>query len=511
MKKGLQWTIFVSLFLLIISRICFAQTPMPVAAPKRIIEEEIKPTPPGSLPTGFRESPSDPKYLHPSLLKEGKPIPEQPASYDWRSSGVTSVKDQNGWGTCWIFSGIGDLESKIKIVGPPPDQDYSEWDMWSGNAQGVDNAGGHTRQVANHFTIYGTIREVDAPYQTGYRPGPPYPVASYWSPPAGIGGQKAVREWHYLGDLDTIGWANTLKTYIQNKGPISASVRVDTINNWCSGQGLPAFNTYSWDSALVVPYLPTSSATDHAILIVGWDDTKPHHPSIPGTGAWLVKNSWGTAWGNPGELGYFWIAYGSARIGANCSYYPQTGYKTYDSGETLMYYDEFGCFDACGWNSPPDYDIYAICAYTPSFTGDKYLNNVEFWNWYPGVDWEVRVFGTWDRSGTPSAQIGSTLTGTAPEAGYFTAIFPTSPQLTSGNEIFIQVRYTDPSNTWPYLAPYEYDVPWFPNPPPTDESAKCYVSPTGTGGWADISSGLGDVGIRGRYSGAPAVSDWLLY
>lgn len=42
---------------------------------------------------------------------------------------------------------------------------------------------------------------------------------------------------------------------------------------------------------------------DHIVLIVGWDDKR---------GAWLVKNSWGTEWG---ENGYGWIKYGSNNIG----------------------------------------------------------------------------------------------------------------------------------------------------------------------------------------------------
>jgi len=40
----------------------------------------------------------------------------------------------------------------------------------------------------------------------------------------------------------------------------------------------------------------------HCICIVGYDDAK---------GAWLVKNSWGTGWG---ERGYVWIKYGDSEI-----------------------------------------------------------------------------------------------------------------------------------------------------------------------------------------------------
>lgn len=42
---------------------------------------------------------------------------------------------------------------------------------------------------------------------------------------------------------------------------------------------------------------------NHIVLIVGWDDEKQ---------AWLVKNSYGTEWG---ENGYGWIKYGSNNIG----------------------------------------------------------------------------------------------------------------------------------------------------------------------------------------------------
>jgi C1A family cysteine protease len=41
----------------------------------------------------------------------------------------------------------------------------------------------------------------------------------------------------------------------------------------------------------------------HAILLVGWDDTK---------GAWLLRNSWGTGWG---EAGYMWIKYETNGVG----------------------------------------------------------------------------------------------------------------------------------------------------------------------------------------------------
>ncbi|MBQ7699136.1 MAG: hypothetical protein IJT49_02200 [Clostridia bacterium] len=48
-----------------------------------------------------------------------------------------------------------------------------------------------------------------------------------------------------------------------------------------------------------------NSKASHVILLVGWDDTKY---TDTGTGAFLMKNTWGESWG---DNGYAWISYNS--------------------------------------------------------------------------------------------------------------------------------------------------------------------------------------------------------
>ena len=51
-----------------------------------------------------------------------------------------------------------------------------------------------------------------------------------------------------------------------------------------------------------------NGTVNHAIVLCGWDDAK---------GAWLLKNSWGTGWG---QQGFMWIKYGCNRVGHGACY-----------------------------------------------------------------------------------------------------------------------------------------------------------------------------------------------
>lgn len=85
-------------------------------------------------------------------------------------------------------------------------------------------------------------------------------------------------------------------------------------------------------------YHNTSNIIDHATTIVGWDDNYlkerfgPEKPKR--NGAWIVKNSWGTA---PWEKGYFYLSYES-----HIEDIIALDYVNKDKYENLYYYDGMG-------------------------------------------------------------------------------------------------------------------------------------------------------------------------
>lgn len=195
---------------------------------------------------------------------------------DWREHGaVTPVKDQGSCGSCWAFSAIGNVEGQWAAAGH---QLTALSEQMLVSCDKVDEAcnGGIMDQAwdwiieNNSGNVY---TEESYPYTSGMGS-----VAECRGTSAKVGatinGHVALAE-----DEEAIA------AWLAQNGPISIAVDASTWQLYFGGVVSNCF----------------SQQLNHGVLLVGYNDNA--NPPY-----WIVKNSWGTSWG---ENGYIRLAKGS--------------------------------------------------------------------------------------------------------------------------------------------------------------------------------------------------------
>ncbi|KAJ8958959.1 hypothetical protein NQ318_019730, partial [Aromia moschata] len=188
-------------------------------------------------------------------------------SVNWKDEGVvTEVKDQGQCGSCWAFSVTGALEGQYGIkygsLVSLSEQDLMDCATDYGT-YGCD--GGWMDQAYGYVRDYGIESESDYPYEETQG------SCRHSSSVLTVKSHVSIPE----GDEDS------LKSATASAGPISVSIYADTMFDYAGG----VFND------------ACDGDYDHGVLVVGY--------GTDGSDYWLVKNSWGSAWG---ESGYMKIA-----------------------------------------------------------------------------------------------------------------------------------------------------------------------------------------------------------
>ena len=202
---------------------------------------------------------------------------ELPAFYDARAEGlVTPAKNQGSCGSCWAFASVGAIESHMLKAFRAGPRDLSEQQQVSCNSA-MYGCGGGNSLALKYWETKGPLYESCFPYAGNDTA----PCAESQCEQQGY----RVVDWHTVAATPG-DFKNSLYVY----GP--SYWRYDVYND---------FDTY-WNSGQPGEVYVSRSGTyfrgGHAVLLIGWDDTK---------GAYLCKNSWGG--GGPNGDGTFWIAY----------------------------------------------------------------------------------------------------------------------------------------------------------------------------------------------------------
>jgi cathepsin L len=198
-----------------------------------------------------------------------------PASWDWNAKGaVTAIKNQGQCGSCWSFSTTGSVEGCIFIASGKL-QGLSEQNLMDCSyTQGNEACNGGLMDDAFKYIITNKGLDTEASY--------PYTAES-----STTCNYNAANSGGYVtGYVDvTSGDENALQAAVYIE-PVS--IAIDASQS--------SFQFYSTG----VYSDPNCSSTqlDHGVLAIGWGTSS-------GTAYWIVKNSWGTDWG---QNGFIWMA-----------------------------------------------------------------------------------------------------------------------------------------------------------------------------------------------------------
>ncbi|WP_407393713.1 C1 family peptidase [Methanobrevibacter sp.] len=347
-----------------------------------------------------------------------------PAKFDLRDWGWTSPVRNQGWtGACWTFGMSSALESALL------------------KATGIAfNVSMNNMKTVMKYSPYGALEVFEGGFNlaaVGY--------LLSWLGAIPYGSDT----YDELGKI-TIPIATDQSIHVQdiifipnNEIPNGTQIKLAILKY--GSLDVSFFGQSSYDEEVpyynpktYAQYVDAPESANHEVSIIGWDDNFPKEKFLitpPGDGAWIIKNSYGSEWGDNGFL--------------YVSYYDQS-LVAYTPGKVVDYAAATIIENTVPYNKNYQYDITWLSNFESSDGNISYMNVFEaldddliagvgtYFN-ESGVNYTVKIF--------VNDELRLTQEGVSPYVGYHTIKLDSYIPIKKGDVFKVAIS----SNWMPYL------------------------------------------------------------
>ncbi|MDD4751512.1 MAG: lectin like domain-containing protein [Synergistaceae bacterium] len=417
-----------------------------------------------------------------SVIKTTNRLGTNPASYDLRPE-MPAVRNQGGYGTCWTFSAMAAAESNLiheKTILTKDNADLSEWYLayygFNDESEGLpsftfdsakkyyDVGGNDWMSAAILARGTGFLDESSAAYPD------PQTEANAYKPDVQARKYK-LKNALYLGNLGVKevrlkdSRINTIKEAIRTYGAVSIGITQGDSDLYLN----PTTAAYFIKSE--------DSGTNHAVTIVGWDDDYATSnfnasPRPTNKGAWIVRNSWGSSFG---DSGYYYVSYEEGSLNDGVAYDTVAA----PDKEKVYQYDPLGL---CNFLTFYDSVKPAYFANIFRASRNEKINSVSFYTSRPDSQCTIEIYkdcGNSPKGGTRVAVKSVTIT--AP--GYNTVDLDSVVEISKYVKFSVVVSILQP-DTLDYAIPVEYPITGY-SEKATASAGQSFISSDGTT-WEDL-------------------------